>query len=254
MVFDIKKNNARHFCCFIGHHWIELHRSILFLFETPGFVAWYYFDEFGYVKQDTLGLFGGGFAFVDLDTISLKYNFINDQAKSLKARYDGLNSQYENMVMSFQEEYKRFQESVNAGIAPQAQLEQKQAELQKKNNEIIQKENQIKNLEMEMEKVKSETMVKVNEYIARYNNEYNYDFIFSRIGEELGGVFLITIVVAFGVMIFANIAYVLREHDFYQSLLFNMEAKVGKYQKENCCVSINFSIDCSTNSCSNFFC
>ncbi len=122
----------------------------------------------------------GRFAFVDLDTISLKYNFINDQAKSLKARYDGLNSQYENMVMSFQEEYKRFQESVNAGIAPQAQLEQKQAELQKKNNEIIQKENQIKNLEMEMEKVKSETMVKVNEYIARYNNEYNYDFIFSR--------------------------------------------------------------------------
>ena len=84
------------------------------------------------------------------------------------------------MLFRSQEEYKRFQESVNAGIAPQAQLEQKQAELQKKNNEIIQKENQIKNLEMEMEKVKSETMVKVNEYIARYNNEYNYDFIFSR--------------------------------------------------------------------------
>lgn len=122
----------------------------------------------------------GKFAFVDLDTISLKYNFINDQAKTLKARYDGLNSQYENMVMSFQEEYKRFQESANAGIAPQAQLEQKQAELQRKNNEIIQKENQIKNLEMEMERVKSETMIKVNEYIARYNSKYNYDFIFSK--------------------------------------------------------------------------
>jgi outer membrane protein len=154
------------------------------------------FRGFGTVKEESVSLknekgdtlkkginpipLSGKYAFIDLDSISLKYNFINDQAKSLKSRYDGLNSQYENMVLSFQEEYKRFQESVNAGIAPQAQLEQKQAELQRKNNEIVQKENQIKNLEMEMEKVKSETMNKVNEYIARYNDKYNYDFIFSR--------------------------------------------------------------------------
>lgn len=131
-------------------------------------------------KIDFSKLPEGKYAFVDLDTISLNYQYINDQSKSLKSRYEALNGQYENMVISFQEEYRRFQESVNAGIAPQSQLEAKQVELQKKQNEIAQKENQIKNLEMEMEKVKAETMERVNDFIGRYNQKFNYDFIFCR--------------------------------------------------------------------------
>ncbi|MFN5183472.1 MAG: OmpH family outer membrane protein [Bacteroidota bacterium] len=122
----------------------------------------------------------GKIAYVDLDSISLKYDLINDQSKSLKSKYDALSSQYESMAMSFQEEYKRFQESVNAGIAPQSQLEQKQVELQQKNNAIIQKENQIKNLEMEMEKVRSETTKEVYSFIARYNEKFKYDFILAK--------------------------------------------------------------------------
>lgn len=131
-------------------------------------------------KIDFSKLPEGRFAFVDLDSISLNYQYINDQSKSLKSRYDALNGQYENLVVAFQEEYRRFQESVNAGIAPQSQLEAKQVDLQKKQNEIAQKENQIKNLEMEMEKVKAETMERVNAFIGHYNQNFNYDFIFCR--------------------------------------------------------------------------
>lgn len=122
----------------------------------------------------------GKIAFVDLDSISLNYQFINDQSKALKGRYDALSSQYESMAMNFQEEYKRFQESVNAGIAPKSQLEQKQAELQQKNNAIIQKENQIKSLEMEMEKLRNETTKEVYAFIARYNEKFKYDFILAK--------------------------------------------------------------------------
>lgn len=122
----------------------------------------------------------GKIAFVDLDSISLKYEYINDQSKTLKSRYEALSSQYESMTMSFQEEYRKFQESVNAGIAPQSQLEQKQVELQQKNNAIIQKENQIKGLEMEMEKVRSETTKEVYSFIARYNEKFRYDFILAK--------------------------------------------------------------------------
>ena len=84
------------------------------------------------------------------------------------------------MAMSFQEEYRKFQESVNAGIAPQTQLEQKQIELQQKNNAVIQKENQIKSLEMEMEKVRGETTKEVYAFIQRYNEKFKYDFILAK--------------------------------------------------------------------------
>lgn len=131
-------------------------------------------------KVDLSKLPEGKIAYVDLDSISLKYEYIKDQSNALKGRYDALSSQYEKMAMEFQEEYRQFQESVQAGIAPQSQLEQKQVELQRKNNEILQKENQIKNLEMEMEKVRSETTKQVYDFIAKYNEKYNFDFILAK--------------------------------------------------------------------------
>jgi cell division protein FtsW len=68
--------------------------------------------------------------------------------------------------------------------------------------------------------------------VAKKIPDSHNDFIFSRIGEELGGLFLITIIIAFGLLFFSNIAYVLREQEFYQNLIFNSDAKVAKYQKE----------------------
>jgi outer membrane protein len=131
-------------------------------------------------KVDLSKLPEGKIAYVDLDSITLRYDYINDQSKALKGRYDALSSQYEKMAMDFQAEYQKFQESAQAGIAPQSQLEQKQVELQQKNNEIIQKENQIKNLEMEMEKVRIETTKQVYDFIRKYNEKFNYDFILAK--------------------------------------------------------------------------
>lgn len=122
----------------------------------------------------------GKIAYVDLDSISLKYEHINDQSKVLKSRYDALSSQYESMAMNFQDEYKRFQEAAASGALTQSQAEQKQAELQQKNNAVLQKENQIKSLEVEMDKVRNETTKEVYDFIARYNEKFNYDFILAR--------------------------------------------------------------------------
>jgi len=68
--------------------------------------------------------------------------------------------------------------------------------------------------------------------VAKKLPDSHNDFIFSRIGEELGGVFLIAIIIAFSLLIFSNIAYVLKEQEFYRNLAFNSDSKIAKYQKE----------------------
>jgi len=68
--------------------------------------------------------------------------------------------------------------------------------------------------------------------IAKKLPDSHNDFIFSRIGEELGGIFLIAIIIAFALLIFSNMTYVLREQEFYQNLMFNTDPKIVKYQKE----------------------
>ncbi len=68
--------------------------------------------------------------------------------------------------------------------------------------------------------------------VAKKLPDSHNDFIFSRIGEELGGIFLIAIIIAFSLLIFSNIAYVLREQEFYRNLAFNSDAKAAKYQRE----------------------
>jgi cell division protein FtsW len=56
------------------------------------------------------------------------------------------------------------------------------------------------------------------------------DFIFARIGEELGSLFLIIIICVFAVLLFSNIAYAKKEQDFYSELAFNSDPSLEKYQ------------------------
>jgi outer membrane protein len=122
----------------------------------------------------------GKIAFIDMDSISMKYEFVKDQGKALNNRSTFLNSQYEKMVMDFQTEYQALQQSAQAGIATQSQLETKQMELQKKQQEILNKENELKGLEMERDKMIGETIRQINEFIKRYNEQYHYEFILSK--------------------------------------------------------------------------
>lgn len=122
----------------------------------------------------------GKIAWIDVDSITVGYEFIKDETKVLAARQQALQSQYESMMMKFQNDYAAFQESAQAGIAPRADLEKKQAELQQKQNEIVQKENQLKNLELDVAKKQEEMMRIINEFILKFNKEFNYDFILSK--------------------------------------------------------------------------
>lgn len=118
--------------------------------------------------------------FINVDSITLGYDYIKDETKTLSAKQQLLENQYQSMTTSFQKEYQLLQESAQAGIAPRSELEKKQNELQLKQQEIIQKENQMKALELEVAKKQEEMMGTVNEFIIRFNKVYNYDFILSK--------------------------------------------------------------------------
>jgi cell division protein FtsW len=71
--------------------------------------------------------------------------------------------------------------------------------------------------------------VGAGEISKRLPDSHN-DFIFARIGEELGSLFLIIIICVFAVLLFSNIAYAKKEQDFYSELAFNSDPSLEKYQ------------------------
>lgn len=131
-------------------------------------------------KVDLSKLPEGKIAYVDLDSINMNYDFIKEKANALRVRGENLSGQYDKMVMEFQTEYQRFQESAQAGIATQSQLEQKQMELQRMQGQIAEKENELKRLEMDRDKANADMQTRVYAFIEKYNEKYNYDFILTK--------------------------------------------------------------------------
>ncbi|MBC7863435.1 MAG: OmpH family outer membrane protein [Bacteroidia bacterium] len=132
-------------------------------------------------KIDPANLPKGKIAFIDVDSITFGYEYIKDESKTLGARQQAIQSQYESMTMKFQQEYQAYQEMAQAGIASRPEIEKKAAELEQKQKDILGKENQMKALELEVAKKQEEMMKSVNAFIAKFNEQFHYDFILSKI-------------------------------------------------------------------------
>ncbi|MFT4967907.1 MAG: cell division protein FtsW [Candidatus Deianiraeaceae bacterium] len=69
----------------------------------------------------------------------------------------------------------------------------------------------------------------VGEISKKIPDSHN-DFIFARIGEEMGGIFLIIIVMIFAMLIFSNLTYVQKEYNAYAEISFIDHPRFEKYQ------------------------
>lgn len=70
-----------------------------------------------------------------------------------------------------------------------------------------------------------------NGKVAKKIPDSHNDFIFSRIGEEMGAFYLLVIVIIFAILILSNIAYAKNEYMLYENLQNNSNAVV-KHQQE----------------------
>ena len=117
-------------------------------------------------------------AYVNTDSINEHYDYISDYTKVIRAKKSSLESQMQSMTLKFQQDYEAFQQSAQAGIAPQAELQKQQANREHQQQELANKELQMQNLGIELEEKNIELNKTVHDYLLKINNG-RFDYIFS---------------------------------------------------------------------------
>lgn len=117
-------------------------------------------------------------AYINTDSINEHYQYIADFTKVIRGKKATLEAQMQSMTTKFQQEYEAFQQSAQAGVAPQAELQRQQASLERQQQELANKELQMQNLGIELEEKNMELNKSVKEYLNKINNG-RFDYILS---------------------------------------------------------------------------
>lgn len=117
-------------------------------------------------------------AFVNIDTLNEKYLYISDYVKAMKKRKETIEAQLQSMMTQFQQDYEAFQQSVQAGIAPQSELEKQKRKLEQQQKDIQNKQLQMDNLAIELQEKNEQLQKDMKEFMKRFNNG-KYDYILS---------------------------------------------------------------------------
>lgn len=125
-------------------------------------------------------------AYVNMDTLNLHYLKIADYSKDMNRRKTSLESQMQSMTAKFQQDYEAFQQSAQAGIATQGQLEKQKQDLERQQQELANKELQLQNLGIEMEEKTYQLNTDLREFLKKFNNnKFDYILSFSEISPAL---------------------------------------------------------------------
>lgn len=117
-------------------------------------------------------------AYVNTDSLNEHYDYIADFTKVLRGKKASLEAQMESMTIKFQNDYQAYQQSAQAGIAPQSELMKTEESLKRQQQDLANKEMQMQNLGVELEEKNMELNRNVKEYLQRYNNG-KFDYILS---------------------------------------------------------------------------
>lgn len=117
-------------------------------------------------------------AYVNTDSINEHYAYIADFTKVLRGKKASLEAQMESMTIKFQNDYQAYQQSAQAGIAPQSELMKAEESLKRQQQDLANKELQMQNLGVELEEKNMELNKNVKEFLQRYNNG-KFDYILS---------------------------------------------------------------------------
>lgn len=115
-------------------------------------------------------------AYLNIDSLDFKYEYILDNSKELRNKQAALESQYSSMVTKFQADYQELQQAYQAGLRPQAELEKEKGRLEQMQYEIASKEKQMQMLQEEVGKKQGDMLKHVSSFITKFNNG-RYDYI-----------------------------------------------------------------------------
>lgn len=126
-------------------------------------------------------------AYVDYDSLLVKYNFAQDIQKELIRKELSINNTIEEERKSLQEEAAAFEHKVQNNVfATQERAQSEYEKIMKKDQDLLQRgQEMIAELE-EYRNTKFTELTKcINEYIKEYNSNAGYDFILTRMGGNM---------------------------------------------------------------------
>lgn len=117
-------------------------------------------------------------AYINTDSINEHYAYIADFTKVLRAKKNNIEAQMQSLTAKFQKDYEAFQQSAQAGIAPQSELMKQEENLKRQQQDLANKELQMQNLGVELEEKNMELNKNVKKYLKTFNNG-KFDYILS---------------------------------------------------------------------------
>ena len=125
---------------------------------------------------DTSLLKNAKIAYINIDSLNEKYEYIKDKSKEIRGRQSAIEGSLSSMYTTFQQEVADLQQAAQAGIRPESELKKEEARLQQKQMEIANKEKQLQVLGEEVAATQSDMLQNVSKFIERYNNN-KFDYI-----------------------------------------------------------------------------
>lgn len=122
----------------------------------------------------------GKIAYVDMDTMEAKYEYLKSKRAELEKETQQLDNEIGRMTQTLQNEYVAFQKKAQAGTLTQAEGEAGQKRLAGMQENIEQRKQTLgSQLMKKQEAFNKDLQNRLDAYLVKYNKEKGYDYILS---------------------------------------------------------------------------
>lgn len=120
----------------------------------------------------------GRIAYVNIDSLNEKSEYIADLTKELKARKASLEGSFQSMQASYQTKVMELEESYKARIATEAQMQEEAKKIRQMETEMANKQVQMDNMVNEISEKNAKFQDEVREFLKAYSKD-KYDYVLS---------------------------------------------------------------------------
>ena len=115
-------------------------------------------------------------AYLNIDSLDYKYQYIVDNSKEYANKQMALESQLNSMAAKFQADYQDFQQAAQAGVRGEAELNKQKGQLEQQQYDVAAKQKQLEGLGEEIARKRGDMLKRVSDFVAKFNNG-RYDYI-----------------------------------------------------------------------------
>ena len=126
-------------------------------------------------------------AYINIDSLNSKYQFITDKSQEINKRQMALENTLNSMYGKFQQEVADLQQAAQAGLRSETELKKEEERLQIKQQDIANKEKQLQALGEEVANTQANMLRSVSIFIEKYNDN-KFDYILAYTSNNISSV------------------------------------------------------------------